>query len=196
VRIRGLVFSALFAALFAVISLVRIPIGPVPITLETPIVVITGALLGPWFGALTYLIVIGLDVLGLPLIAGHAGVGVFLGPTAGFIWAWPLCAFLTGLFAQRIRPRSRGEFVLLLLVMFILGDLLSYIPGVLWLRHVVVQVRPWGKALAAGAWPFIPGDFIKSIIAAIIVVRVRRVYSQERIVYGERFVEQGRGTRV
>ncbi|GMA63289.1 hypothetical protein GCM10025859_37290 [Alicyclobacillus fastidiosus] len=65
-RFRGLVFSALFAALFAVLSLVSIPIGPIPITIENLVIMLTGALLGPWYGALTFLIVIGLDLLGLP----------------------------------------------------------------------------------------------------------------------------------
>lgn len=186
-RYRGLIFSALFAAVFAVLSIVQFSIGPVPITLETLVVMITGALLGPWYGGLTYLIVIGLDLIGLPLIGGHAGLGVFLGPTAGFIWAWPFCAWLTGFFTRRIRSGARGEWVLLLLCIFFLGDFISYVPGVLWLRHVLPQVQPWGKALAAGFFPFLPGDIIKAIIATIIVQRVRRVYSQDRIVGGKRF---------
>lgn len=192
-RFRGLVFSALFAALFAVLSLVQFHVSVIPITLETLVVMITGALLGPWYGALTYLIVIGFDLLGLPLIGGSAGIHVLLGPTAGYIWSWPLCACLTGLCARKIPHRSRWEYVSLFAVMFVLGDLISYIPGVLWMRHVVPSLHPWGKALMAGAIPFIPGDIIKALIAALIVSKVRDVYPESRILHGDSFV-RGSGT--
>ncbi|WAH36624.1 biotin transporter BioY [Alicyclobacillus dauci] len=187
-RLRGLVFSALFAALFAVISLVQIHVSVIPITLETLIPVIAGGLLGAWYGALTFIIVLGLDVLGLPLIGGHGGVGVLVGPTAGFIWAWPVCAFLTGLLVSRIKSGQRFEYLWIFLAAFIFGDLISYIPGVLWMRHVVPEYRPWGKALMAGMYPFLPGDFIKTLIAALIVERVRKIYPQRRIIHGDRFV--------
>lgn len=188
-RYRGLVFSTLFAALFAVLSLVQFHIGPIPITIENLVIMLTGALLGPWYGALTYLIVIGLDLLGLPLIGGHAGVGTLIGPTAGFIWAWPFCAFLTGYFVRRIRKGGGGEWALLVLVTFIFGDFISYLPGVLWLRHVVAAVRPWDKALVAGFYPFLPGDFVKALIASTMIQRVRRIYSQDRLIYGDRVVQ-------
>lgn len=193
-RYRGLVFSALFAALFAVLSLVSIPIGPVPVTIENLVIMLTGALLGPWYGGLTYLIVIGLDVLGLPLIGGHAGIGTLLGATAGYIWSWPILAWLTGFFVGKIKMRTRSEFWLMFIVLFIFGDALSYIPGVLWLRHVAPAIRPWGKALMAGAIPFLPGDFIKALIASAIVVIVRRVYPQDRIIRGEQFVTKRENT--
>lgn len=187
-RYRGLIFSALFAALFGVLSLVQIPIGTVPISLETLVVMIVGGLLGPWYGGLTYLIVIGLDLAGLPLIAGHAGPSFLVSATAGFIWGWPFCAFFAGLIIRRIRVGARAEWLLLLLALFFLGDFLCYIPGVLWLRHAVPSVRPWGSALAAGFWPYLPGDIVKAVIATVIVERVRRVYSMESITRGERYV--------
>lgn len=187
-RFRGLVFSALFAALFAVLSLVQFHVSVIPITLETLVVMLTGALLGPWYGGLTYLIVVGLDLLGLPLIDGGGGVGTLIGPTAGFIWGWPVCAWLTGFAVRAVKINRRGEYLLLFLSLFILGDILCYIPGVLWLRHVDAAVRPWGKALMAGAIPFLPGDVVKALVAAVIVMRVRRVYPQERIIRGEAFV--------
>lgn len=189
-RYRGLVFSCLFAALFAVLSLVQFHISVIPITLETLVVMITGALLGPWYGALTYLLVIGFDLVGLPLIGGSAGVHVLVGPTAGYIWAWPFCAFLTGWVARRVTHRGRFEFLYLFAIMLLLGDLISYVPGVLWLRHVMPPLRPWGKALMQGAIPFIPGDIVKALIASTIVIKVRDVYPEERIVRGDAFIRE------
>ncbi|WP_067621482.1 biotin transporter BioY [Alicyclobacillus acidiphilus] len=188
-RYRGLIFSTLFAALFAVLSLVEIPIGTVPISLETLIVMIAGGLLGPWYGGLTFLIVIGLDLAGLPLIAGHAGPSFLVSATAGYIWGWPFCAFFAGLAVRRVRVGARGEWIWLLLILFFLGDFLCYFSGVLWLRHVVAAVRPWGSALAAGFWPYLPGDAAKAVIAAIIVARVRRIYPMDSITRGEQFVQ-------
>lgn len=189
-RYRGLIFSALFAALFAVLSLVKIPIGTVPISLETLVVMLTGGLLGPWYGGLTYLIVIGLDLAGLPLISGEAGLSVLVGPTAGFIWAWPFCAFFAGLAIRKVRIGSRMEWLSTLLILFFLGDFLCYFSGVLWLRHVVPAVRPWGSALSAGFWPYLPGDAVKAIIATVIVQRVRRVYPVDQITTGDRYVRE------
>ncbi|GLV14813.1 hypothetical protein Heshes_24970 [Alicyclobacillus hesperidum] len=188
-KFRGLIFCALFVALFAVLSLVQLPIGSVPITLETLVIMVCGALLGPWYGGLTFVLLIVLDLAGLPLIGGHAGPSLLLGPTAGYIWGWPFCAFFAGFVVQRIPAGSRGEWWKLVLVLFFLGDCICYIPGVLWLRHAVPSLKPWGSALAGGMWPFLPGDFVKAVIGAIIVQRVRRVYPTERIVGGERFVE-------
>lgn len=186
-RLRGFVFSALFAALFAVLSLVNIPVGVVPITLENLVVMLTGGLLGAWYGGFTYLLVIGLDVIGLPLIDGRAGLGVLLGPTAGYIWAYPLCAWLMGMATRRIRSGARGEFLLLCLAAFVLGDLPVYIPGVLWLRHVVGN-ESLGRALLQGCAPFILGDAVKAVIAGGILQRVRKYYPQTRIIYGQQFV--------
>ncbi|GMA63288.1 hypothetical protein GCM10025859_37280 [Alicyclobacillus fastidiosus] len=127
---------------------------------------------------------------GPPLIRGNAGIGLLVGATAGYIWSWPILAWLTGYFVGKIRPRTRSEYWLLLIVLFICGDLISYVPGVLWLRHVVPAVRPWGKAMMAGAIPFLPGDFAKALVASAIVLIVRRVYPQERIIRGQQFVSQ------
>ncbi|WP_304459762.1 biotin transporter BioY, partial [Alicyclobacillus sendaiensis] len=108
-KVRGLIFCALFIAIFAVLSLVQIPVGSVPITLETLVVQVCAGLLGPWYGALTFVLLILLDLVGLPLIGGHAGVSLMLGPTAGYIWGWPFCALFAGLAIARVRPGSRGE---------------------------------------------------------------------------------------
>ncbi|AEJ42275.1 biotin transporter BioY [Alicyclobacillus acidocaldarius] len=189
-KVRGLIFCALFIAIFAVLSLVQIPVGSVPITLETLVVQVCAGLLGPWYSALTFVLLIVLDLIGLPLIGGHAGPSLMLGPTAGYIWGWPFCALFAGLAISRVRPGSRGEIAKLIAILFVLGDLVCYIPGVLWLRHVVPSLHPWGSALAGGVWPFLPGDFIKSVLAAVIVARVRRVYPTERILRGERYAAE------
>ena len=97
--IKGMVFAALFAALTAAVSPFKIPLGftPVPITLQTLMVLLSGAMLGPYYGALAMILYILVGALGLPVFAGGgSGIGALLGPSGGYLFSYFIAAFVVG----------------------------------------------------------------------------------------------------
>ncbi|MBX6354137.1 MAG: biotin transporter BioY [Thermoflavifilum sp.] len=180
--VRGVVFAALFAALLAVLSFATVPLTIVPITLENMAVMLAGALLGPWYGFFSMLLVVVLTALGVPMLHGSGGVGILNGPTGGYVMIWPLCALLTGL----LMPRSSRRGLLPYVWAFVaieLGALFCYVGGVGWLMHKTGMSL--AKAMAAGCYPFLLGDTLKAVVTALISVPVRRVYPPERLVGGQ-----------
>lgn len=179
---RGIVFSACFSALFVLSSFLNLQFGfsPVPISLENFVVMLAGAILGPVYGFISITLVIGLTALGLPIINGHGGLALLLGPTGGFIWMYPLAALLIGLVSQQIKASRTVSIVLMFISMEVFGSLLLYVSGVPWLAHAAGL--SYQKALAVGFYPFLPGDAIKAVIAASIAVTVRQVFPLARIV--------------
>ncbi|MCY0902547.1 MAG: biotin transporter BioY [Firmicutes bacterium] len=180
--LRGVVFAALFAALLSVLSLFNISLGfsPVPISLENFAVMLAGAMLGPWYGLMSMLFVIVLTALGLPLLHGSGGMAVLLGPTGGFVWMYPVSAFLIGWWVGRLRRRPVMSYVLYFVAFEVCGSLLLYVTGVPWLAHVAGLSM--GKALVLGCLPYLPGDAVKAVAAAAILVPVRRFYPVSRVI--------------
>ena len=94
-----MVFAALFAALTAAVAWFKIPLPftPVPITLQTLAVLLSGAVLGSYYGALSMIIYLIVGAIGLPVFAGgSSGIGVLLGPTGGYLLSYPIASFVIG----------------------------------------------------------------------------------------------------
>ncbi|UCH25483.1 MAG: biotin transporter BioY [Trueperaceae bacterium] len=146
--------------LLALLAQIRIELGPVPLTGQTLGVLLIGAAYGVGLGSLTvvaYLIVGG---LGLGVFAGGAsGWAVFGGPTAGYLIGFVLAAALVGYLAQRGWGRRFYTTALAML----LGNIVIYLSGLLWLSQIAPDVR---TTLQWGLIPFLPGDVIKLLIAA------------------------------
>ncbi|GGJ05334.1 biotin transporter BioY [Alicyclobacillus cellulosilyticus] len=185
--VRGVVFSALFAALTVVLDLMQLhlPFSPVPVTLGNLSVMLAGAILGPWYGFLSQFLVVLLTALGLPMLDGRGGLSVLLGYTGGYVWMWPFDALLVGWCVRRIRVHGHGvwahvrAYVLTFLAVEVFGSLLCYVSGVPWLAHVFHW--PLSKAIALGFWPYLPGDTAKAVLTTIICLAVRPVYPPERL---------------
>jgi biotin transport system substrate-specific component len=154
---------SLFLALCAQVSF-KLPFTPVPITLQTLAVLLTGAALGSRRGALSMLVYLAAGAVGLPVFAGGTGGFIFLfGFTAGYLWAFPIAAFVVGLLCERRLERSFLTSALVMLV----GSLIIYAIGVSWLA-VTLHVGLL-KAVGLGMLPFIPGDIIKIVFAALLL---------------------------
>ena len=150
-----LVLIALFAALLAVGGWISIPIGPVPITLQTMFLTLAGLVLGPRDGALAALLFLAAGLLGLPVFSGgKGGLGVFLGPTGGFLLAFPVSAWVCGL-AGGGRLASLPKAVLVCTA----GSGLVFIAGglrLMWLMDI-----SFNKAMWLAVIPFLPGGALK-----------------------------------
>lgn len=171
---RDLAQIAIFAALIAALGLPgSITIGStgVPITLQTLGIMLTGGILGARKGFLAVLVFLVLTSAGLPLLAGgRGGLGVWAGPSAGYLVGWLVGVVVIGLLTARILPRYplwQG-----ILVNLIGGALVIYLFGITWLA---IRTGSWATALT-GALPFLPGDVLKAVVAAIVVKQVHRAY--------------------
>lgn len=168
---RGLARIAIFAALIVVLGMVTIPIpGGVPITAQTLGVMLAGTVLGPRRAPLAVLLVLVLAAVGLPvLVGGRGGLGVFVGPSAGYLLGWVVGALVVGLIVHRGRITAwrvaLGTVVGGILVVYLLG-----IP----VTAVVLGLDLAPTALAATA--FLPGDLLKAGAATALTLALRRAY--------------------
>jgi biotin transport system substrate-specific component len=168
---RSLAYIALFAAFVAVLGLVPkidLPLG-VPITTQTLGVMLAGCLLGPLRSFLAMLLFLAGVALGLPLLAGgRGGIGVFAAPSAGFVLGWPLGAAVAGV-AMRGLP---GPVWLRAFAASTLGGIgMVYLCGIVGLAlatHMAV------RHAAIASLIFVPGDFVKATLSAVIVRTVAR----------------------
>lgn len=179
-RLRGLSAPdaaqvAMFTALIAALGVVgEIPmVGGVPITLQTLGVMLAGALLGPWLGALSVIVLLVLAAVGLPVLSGGSGgLGVFAGPTVGFLIGFVFGALVVGLIVDRFRKTPNLVQVFLACVVGGIGVIYLFgIPGI-----SLVTGLPLPEAITGSMITFLPGDFAKAVLAAIVAVGVFKAY--------------------
>ena len=166
--IRGMIYAAFFGALTAAGAYIIIPLPPVPITAQTFFLNVAAALLGGPLGAASQFIYIMLGVVGMPVFAGgKAGLGVLFGPTGGYLTGFIIGAFAIGFLAERKKDAG----VLWYIFSMFIGMVIIYTIGVVQLSFVAKLSLI--KAAAVGVLPFLPGDIIKIILAAIISVKLK-----------------------
>ncbi len=165
---RSWVTMSLLAASFAVLTgwtsylELHLPWSPVPVTLQTFWVLLTGVLLGKRYGPLSQLMYVGAGVGGLPFYAGGAaGLGVLTGFTGGYLLGFVLAAALVGWLTDTfLEARSFRALLGIMLV----GEVIILGLGALWLG--VVLDLSVADALVKGALVFVPGDIVKAAAAA------------------------------
>ncbi len=154
---------ALGTVFLALSSYVEVPMIPVPMTMQTFAVTMVGALYGWRLGALTIAAWLAEAIVGLPVLAGGAsGIQHFMGPTAGYLLAFPICGALTGWLAER---GWNGRNVVLAFVSMLLSNLLCLALGGAWLATVIGV----GPAIGSGVTPFLLGSLLKSVLGAAIL---------------------------
>jgi len=162
VRQVGLVIG--FSLLTALAAQVVIPIGPVPITGQTFAVLLTGALLGSRLGAMAMIAYLLEGAFGLPFFAGgHFGLAHLMGPTGGYLVAFPAAAFVTGAFTEQGWDR---RFWSSAAAMFI-GSVVIIVCGCAW--FALLTRSNLFAAFSLTVAPFIPGDIVKIVLAAAVL---------------------------
>ena len=155
-------------AFLALCSWIEVPMYPVPMTMQTFGVVLIGFLFGWRLGGVTVVAWLVESAMGLPVLAGGAGGSIhFVGPTAGYLFAFPLAAVLAGLL-RNVRP------IWLLALVAAAGHLVVIAVGVSWLAQSI----GWSDAWLHGASPFLIGMVLKSALAAAAFVAIRRRWRQ------------------
>ena len=150
-----------------------IPFFPVPMTLQTLVVLALGMVLGPRLGAAAVIAYLAQGAMGLPVFAGtpEKGIGLayMLGTTGGYLLGFVVAAFATGLLAERRWDRS----VMTTIAAMVIGNAIIYAFGLLWLGSIVGWDKP---VLAWGMTPFLLGDLAKILIAAAVMPTLWKLF--------------------
>lgn len=172
---RNAALVAVFAGIIAALGLLP-PLTPfgaaVPITAQTLGVMLAGSILGARRGALSVGLFLALVAIGLPLLAGgRGGLGVFVGPSVGYLVGWVLGAYVVGWLTERGGAPYRLHWgVVANLVGGVLVVYLVGIPGVALLGDIPIT------AAAVQATLYVPGDLVKVVIAAVVARGVHQAY--------------------
>ena len=153
--------------LLAVSARIMLPIGPIPFTMQTFVLILLGAVLGPKRGLAAVGLYLAQGLAGLPVFAfGAAGPAYLLGPTGGFLLGFIPTVGVTGLLARRGWDRRW----LTAAAAMAIGVSTIFLPGVAWLAVAV----GWEKAVLAGLLPFLPIEAGKVLIAATLLPLARK----------------------
>ena len=159
--------ALLFVGLLVAMGRARfyLPDNPVPITLQTFAVLTTGGVLGLRWGMFAVLVYYFLGMAGVPVFKDGGNGWAYLSGTvtAGYIIGFIAAVWVVGYLSQHGWSRSRVLWPILL------GSLMVYLPGLLWLHFFDFGWPAEGELFSAGMYPFIPGDLIKLVLAAVVV---------------------------
>jgi biotin transport system substrate-specific component len=147
-----------------------LPFTPVPLTLANFGVLLVGLTLGSKRGFAAAALYLGWGAMGLPVFspAGPGGIAQMLGPTAGYLWAYPVVAFVAGLIAERgVRSFTRS------LVGGSIAEVVLFASGISWLA---ILTHSWQHAAAFGLYPFLAAEVMKVMIAAALARRLQRSF--------------------
>lgn len=170
--LKSMVLMALFAALTCVLAPLSIPIGPVPISLTNLVIYFSLYVLGWQRATITYLVYLLLGLVGLPVFSGfEGGVGKLAGPTGGYLIGFIFMAVISGLFVKMKEDEVILNRVLGIAGM-ILGTLVAYALGTAWFCYSTGNGL--SAALVSCVIPFVPGDLVKIIVAAVIAPTIAK----------------------
>lgn len=172
---RNLTLIAMFTALIAVLGLIPpiTLISGIPITAQSLGVMLCGSVLGAKRGGLAVLLFIGLVAIGLPLLpGGRGGIAVFFGATGGFLFGFPVAAYVTGLVTERWSGRLD---VGAAIAAIIGGVIVLYAFGIIWFKFYA-GVTFGGATATMGA--YIPGDIIKAVLTGLITAALYKARPQ------------------
>lgn len=169
---RSLTHIALFAALIAVLGLVpQITLASgVPITAQSLGIMLCGTVLGAKRGALAVLLFLALVAAGLPLLSGgRGGLGVFAGPSVGYLIGFPVAAFVTGWLVERT-TMPVGYAAAAAAVIGGIGVL--YVFGITGLSLMLDKTLPEAAFLGMA---YLPGDILKAVLAGLVTQSLARM---------------------
>ena len=165
---RRVVIVAVAAALTALSARIAVPVPGIPFTLQPVAVLLSGVLLGARGGLSSQIVYLAAGLAGLPVFAAGGGPAYLLGPTGGYLLAFPVAAWLAGMFADRSRGAAGVA------IGAIISLAVMHLGGLSWLAAISGREA----AVAVGLAPFFVGDLLKvalvTVIGAGLGDRVRR----------------------
>jgi biotin transport system substrate-specific component len=159
---RAVVLVAIGSLLLALSAHLKVPFWPVPMTMETFVVLVLGAAYGRVLGAATLIAFLAEGAAGLPVFTDTVGPAAFAGPTGGYLIGFALAAALAGWAVERGLMRGAAR----TLIGFLVCDALIFALGIAWLATLI----GFHKAIAAGLTPFLLGDALKIVLATAVTL--------------------------
>jgi biotin transport system substrate-specific component len=173
-QIGAVLFVTILTAIAAQIS-IPLPFTPVPFTFQPMVVLLGAAALGPRLGLASQILYLAMGFAGLPVFAASPllpqGAARLLGPTGGYLMAYPFAAFAAGWLAARGFDRR----YLTAVVSMVCGLAIVFAGGVLWLTLASKPSLGLSGALEAGFVPFIIPDLLKLLVAAGVMPALWRI---------------------
>ncbi len=165
-KTKDLTMIALLVAFISVSAQLAIPLGPVPFTLQTTLILMTGLILGAKKGALAVLIYILVGAIGLPVFSGgRGGVAVILAQTGGFIISFPIMAFVAGAFSEVSNK------VYIKYIGCVIGVLLNFAVGCLYFMFITEMSLY--MSLTYTVFPFVITTIVQIIIAVTLSFKIK-----------------------
>lgn len=167
IRIKELALVGVVTAVTCVLAPLALPIGPVPISLTSLVVYFSVYVLGTRLSTTSIVVYLLIGLCGVPVFSNYTGGPQKLfGPTGGYLIGFIPLAIISGLMIERKRKS-----IVLSIIGMLVGTVVLYALGTAWLAYQAGLT--FGKALAAGVIPFIPGDLAKIALALIIGPQIR-----------------------
>lgn len=167
-----MILASLFAALTAAGAFIKIPVGPVPITLQFFFTALSGVLLGPYWGSLSQLIYVVLGLAGIPIFSAGGGISYIFNPAFGYLIGFIAAPLIIG----KITYCTKTISFVRIFSACLAGVIAIYAIGVPYMYIILKFVAhvniTFLKTLIAGFLVFIPGDTIKSVVVAYLGKRL------------------------
>ncbi len=184
ISIRDMILVSMFAALIAIGAFIKIPVGPVPITLQLLFTTLAGVLLGWKLGGLSALIYMLVGIVGFPIFTGGGGISYVFNPTFGFLVAFIFGTALTGYITEKLEKLS----VLKLFAACYAGLGVVYLIGVSYFYFIMnfyigKPVSVYGAIMTCFV-VFIPGDILKCALTSIAGVKLIPILRRMKYING------------
>lgn len=175
-RVRRMVLCALFAALTAVCSQIAVPMPwGVPINLALFAVYMAGTMLGAFWGTVSQLVFVALAAIGVPVLAGfQGGPSAIFGKTGGYVLGYIFAALITALISKAL-----GRKFWSLCVAMVVGCAACYVLGTIW--FMTLTGADLASALGWCVLPYLPGDAIKIVLAAVLTLQLDKRMPRVRV---------------
>ena len=165
--VKNLFLAVLGTIVLAISAKVKIPFYPVPMTMQTFVVLLLGISFGWRLGLFTITLYLIEGIAGLPVFAGtpEKGIGIvyFIGPTMGYLMGFVVAVYLTGLF------KFKNNFVINF-IKLVFAVSMIYLFGMLWLA----KFTGWDKVFMAGVQPFLLAEFFKILLLTILIPKISK----------------------
>ncbi len=174
--VRQIATTALFIALLSIGSMIYLPIGPIPYTLQTFFVFLAGILLGKKWGTIAIAVWILLGLIGIPVFSqGRAGVMILLSPTGGFLIGFLAASFTMGWYLEKkknVFSNALASIFIGLFWIYLFGGVGFYLHSI-WVIH---NPYSWQEIFQYAIAPFILVDLVKGVLAALVGVKIRSIF--------------------
>ena len=154
-----LIFLVLGVAILSLSAHFKVPFYPVPMTLQTLVVLLIGMSYGPHLGGATILSYLLLGAFGAPVFSGGVGFLYLVGPTGGYLVGFFVSAVVLGFLTER----GMGQNWITSAVLAVFGTVIIYALGLSWLTSII----GFEKAVQFGLMPFVFGDCLKIVIVTL-----------------------------